>query len=101
MAHLTWRFDGDDGPHTVEIKHGYWRGERMVCVDGQVILDEPPKLRYAVGFDLGSKHPFKAGSAQCLLTIRMSSPSYKYELSVDGRHIEPFSGWTKPPIPEP
>ena len=65
MRYRVWTFNLDDGPHRVELQHGYWSGTRLIRADGKVI----EKTGWLRKLDTGSKHAFELGEHECEIKI--------------------------------
>ncbi len=83
MARKVWRFDLEDGPHVVELEHGYWTGRRVVRLDGETVVKVERNL-----LDMGGMDRFQVGSHECVLWIEANGLTYHYDLLVDRRSVE-------------
>lgn len=88
MSTIGWTLSLPDGPHTVELDHNWYLGQRTIRLDGKV-LEQSSKLRHAL-LDRGSTHPFHLGSHHCLVCIHSNWIGlFRYELLIDGRPHAP------------
>lgn len=84
MASRRWEVQLEDGPHTVELEHGYVSGRREIRVDGREVAVVGQGM-----VDFGGEHPIAIGSHQGVVRISTNGLTFSYELIVDGRGVEP------------
>jgi len=88
MPTIGWTLTLPDGPHTVELDHNWYLGQRTLRLDGKV-LEQSSKLRHAL-LDRGSIHPFSVGNHTCTVNIWSNwAGLFRYEVRVDGRVLAP------------
>ena len=84
MPFRRWTFQLDDGPHKVELQHGFFSGKRAIRVDGRTI----ESTGWMRKIDTGSRHAFHIGKHACELTIGwLWEFGIGYELRVDGQVV--------------
>lgn len=83
MAEKSWSlvFEGDN--HIVELNHSYFSGKRIIRLDGKVIDFIKRNL-----FDRGSNYSFNVGNHNCIVLIKPSRFTFKYDLIVDSVSLE-------------
>lgn len=107
MAHKTWSFELSGAPtqegsptayaparrhHTVDLNHNYWTNKRTISVDGVRLT--PDRLTSYTNLNpfsqdgWGSDDLFKLDGHDCLVHIRSTGLTYKYDFAVDGRSLE-------------
>jgi hypothetical protein len=84
---ITWNVQLEDGPHTVELNHGYFSGKRVIQLDG-VLVERTHKLWHLL-LDVGSSHAFQINDHRFVIDIQINGMTPYYHLAVDGRLIEP------------
>jgi hypothetical protein len=63
MPRRTWRFNLQDGEHSVTLAHGQWSGTRKIWVDGKQVENSRRML------DIGSRHRFSVGGETAEIVI--------------------------------
>jgi hypothetical protein len=86
MANKIWRITLEDRVHTIELKHGYFTGKRLIRIDGKQIKLPPHERRKR--YDTGSTHSFAISNHQGIIVIRPTLLKFEYELIVDGISID-------------
>ena len=85
MPFRRWSIQLDDGPHVVELQHGFISGKRIISVDGQIV----ESTGWMRKIDMGSQHTFHVRDHTCQLTIgRLWELGIGYELRVDGHLVQ-------------
>ncbi len=83
-----WRFDLDDGPHTLTFEHPYLGRRRQAFLDGAPL---GTRLRW---LDREATHRFSHRGHDFALNLRSDGFAYRYRLAVDGLWLDPLD----PPV---
>ncbi len=80
----VWIFRLYDGKHTLQLQANMVSGKRVIELDGEPILEIPPKF-----LDVGSSHRFYVSGFPCTLEIGSNGLTFNHKLWVDGKLIIP------------
>jgi hypothetical protein len=83
MPQKSWTVQLEDGTHTVEFDKRWSSSQRVIRVDGQVVL-----ATKAGWINTGSDDAFVLGAHQAVLHTRTNGLTFNYDLSVDGQSVQ-------------
>lgn len=92
MERKSWTVDVDGSRHEVVLQWSYWGGAREVQVDGRTVDRSRVPMRWR------SEQTFDVAGHNAVVRTRPSkpvSPWFVITLELDGRKVEPNSGFSR------